>query len=434
MMLQRCIVAAAVLALPTIGGAELFHNGSVGSCDGCHTRSRAEGSATSGFQNSTTATGAAQAGYMLNGSDPGSTCLNCHGVPNGMHRASGHFVATGDEDLQGNIPPTQLTPGGDFGWLKKSYRWSREGGASAFQGETSPGERHGHNIVAVDYGYSADTSNPIAPGGTYPAEGFSCISCHDPHGNYRRGADGAIRSAGFPIKSSGSYADSPDPDTEHTVGSYRLLAGRGYQPKSLQGDYVFTADPPAAVSPALFNRAETLTDTRVAYGKSMSEWCQNCHTSSHKNGGHPAGNTARFSTETVRIYNTYVASGNSTGKVPESYSSLVPYEMGTDEYATLKRTANSDGSDRNGPRERPNVFCLSCHRAHASGWDHMTRWNMKSGMILSEGKFPGVDNDSPPMLSQGRTSLETQRALYDRPSRSFSSYQRGLCSKCHAKD
>ena len=434
MSLRWRMVTAAILALPAMGGAELFHNGSVGHCDGCHSRSGQPGTTPVAFRNTTTATGAVPAEFMLNGSDPGSTCLTCHGVPTGIRRASDHYVATGNEDLAGNLAPTQLTPGGDFGWLKKNYRWSWEGGASSFKGETSPGDRHGHNIVAADYGYAADVSNPIAPGGTYPAEALTCISCHDPHGNYRREGSGFMKSSGLPIKSSGSYADSPDPDTEHAVGSYRLLAGRGYQPKSLQGDHAFTADPPAAVSPRPYNRSETLTDTRVAYGRNMSEWCQNCHTSSHKNGGHPAGNTAKFSTETVRIYNTYVASGNRTGKVPESYSSLVPYEMGTDEYATLKRTANSDGSDRSGPRERPNVFCLSCHRAHASGWDHMTRWNMKTEMILSEGQFPGIDKDSPPMLSQGRTSLETQRALYDRTIRSFSSYQRGLCSKCHAKD
>jgi hypothetical protein len=116
---------------------------------------------------------------------------------------------------------------------------------------------------------------------------------------------------------------------------------------------------------------------------------------------------------------------------------MVPFELGTSDYNILKMTANSDGLDRKGPdpgKGNPNVMCLTCHRAHASGWDSMTRWNIRSQFIVYKGLYPGVDNDSPQEFAQGRTTFETQRTFYGRPCNSFAAYQRSLCNKCHAKD
>lgn len=412
-----------------------FHNGGTGNCEGCHA-----GRPASALRNTSSAAkgGATPAGLprqsMLNGSDPSSTCLICHSAPAGQKQPSGFLIASSRESLSAVAQtPSQLTPGGDFGWLLKTYKWSSKGGGA--NDSFSPGDSHGHNVVAQDYGFSADMVNAVAPGGTYPADRLSCISCHDPHGNYRRSASGAIGLSGMPIRSSGSYSDSADPDSAGTVGTYRLLAGVGYQPASLAGDFAFKADPPAAVSPPAYNRAETSADTRVAYGKGMSEWCRNCHVTTHKN-AHPMGSTGKLTTEVIRIYNQYVTSGNRTGSKSSSYNSLVPYEMGTDDYSVLKATANSNATVRSGPQNGANVMCLSCHRAHASGWDHMTRWNLRNGVIVNEGTFVGTDSKSPASSAsaQGRHSVETAKAYYDSKPGSFAVYQRSMCSKCHEKD
>lgn len=403
-----------------------FHNGGTGSCDGCHSRNNKLPAA---FANNSSAAGPTQVEEreerrgMLTGEDPSSTCLLCHTAPKGSQQPFGYFVATDNGDLQGGQPPMQLTPGGDFGWLKKNYAWSGKNG-------TSPGERHGHNVVAKKFNYAVDRTNVQAPNGMYPADRLSCISCHDPHGNYRRYRDGTMQASGMSIKASGSYDNSPEPDADGAVGSYRMLAGKGYQPKGLMGSYAFQNDPPDAVAPAQYDRAEAASDTRVAYGSNMSEWCQNCHAPHN----HPSGNSSRITAEVANNYNSYLGSGNMAGSKSRSYSSLVPFEKGTRDYATLKGIANSDGSERSGPTAGEHVMCLSCHRAHASAWDFMLRWNVKSKMIVYEGKFPGVDNQAPAEYSQGRTSLETKKAYYDRPTSSFSDFQRGLCSKCHAKD
>lgn len=419
------LVAHILIATTCPELAEAFHSGGVGDCIGCHSLHRPEGgNAGTGDDNS----------IALMVSDPGSTCLKCH-LNVGERRPNAYLVATADEDMPPGVPPAQLSPGGDFGWVKKSYRWGTGGGEG---GGSSPGERHGHNIVALDYGFSQDTGRTAAPGGSFPAARLSCISCHDPHGKYRRLADGSIGTAGIPIQASGSYDTSPDPSGDWAVGVYRLLGGKGYV--SSQYDAApFIADPPAAVSPENYNRPEDRSDTRVAYGKGMSEWCANCHAAQLGGSGggkaHPAGNDIKFSAAVAANYNAYVASGNLTGNPSTSYSSMVPFEMGTADYGLLKRTAAAAGGQTAGPGASSNVMCLSCHRAHASGWDYAARWNLKTEYLLFNGDYPGVEDiEVPSRISQGRTGGETLRAYYERPATRFATYQRSLCNKCHAKD
>jgi len=114
---------------------------------------------------------------------------------------------------------------------------------------------------------------------------------------------------------------------------------------------------------------------------------------------------------------------------------MVPFEAGTSDYGLLKRMAKSGGSAAAGPGTSSNVMCLSCHRAHASGWDHAMRWNTKSEFLVFNGEYPGVDTSGvPARIAGGRTRAETQRAYYERPATRFATYQRSLCNKCHAKD
>jgi hypothetical protein len=437
MRVMRCLLACFVAAVVVIGihsSGKAFHGGGTGECQGCHTMHDPKASQ----QQTVQITGSQKNPSLLKGPDPSSTCLTCHMAPGGTGQPQGHYIASNDADMPAGRPPAQLTPGGDFGWLKKDYSW----GPGATRAGESRGERHGHNIIAGSFNFVGDTRNSMAPQGVYPADQLSCISCHDPHGRYRRLADGSIATTGSPIFASGSYAQSPEPNATGAVGVYRLLAGKGYQPKYLSGGMAFSADPPAAITPSSFNREESGADTRVAYGSGMSEWCENCHATSHKNGSatarHPAGNLKRLSASVVKNYNSYIASGNMSGSSSSSYTSLLPFEMGTKEYAILKKTANSDASDRSGPDSggsgNPNVMCLSCHRAHASGWDYMTRWNMRTEFLVYQGLYPGTDNNAPLELAQGRTTLEVQKTFYGRPSTLYAAYQRSLCNKCHAKD
>ena len=414
-----------LLVLAAAVPCRAFHAGGVGDCSGCHDMHQPPGTGGSSPPGNP---------HFLKSVDPGSTCLTCHQSA-GEKSPKGHLVATADSDMAPGLPPVQLTPGGDFGWLKKDYRWARgeEGGSGQ-----SPGDRHGHNIVAAAFRYVPDPVLAAAPGGSYPSRELSCISCHDPHGRFRRLSDGSIGKEGAPIRSSGSYDNSASPTPAGAVGVYRLLGGKGYSTLATQ-HLPFASDPPAAVAPADYNREEGNVDTRVAYGSGMSEWCANCHAALLGGGGasriHPSGKSVRLSAGVIANYNAYVASGNLRGSRATAYDSMVPFEMGTEDYPLLKRTAGSGGAHPEGPDENANVMCLSCHRAHASGWDQATRWTMRTEFLVFNGDYPGVDDAAvPSRISQGRTRAETRRTFYGRPASRYATYQRSLCNKCHARD
>lgn len=413
---------AALLVVGVCSPAAAFHSGGTGQCEGCHTIHNSFEGASVGVGS----IGQANA-FLLRGTDQSSTCLNCHN--SASPGASGYHVSTDGSLLSPGVPPSQLTPGGDFAWLKKSYAWTVDGG----EGKSSPGERHGHNIVAVDFDYRSDNTLAVAPGGAYPTASLHCSSCHDPHGRYRLVSNGVQAVSGKPIKGSGSYGTEPD-DT-FAVGVYRLLAGTGYKPKSLQGGITFSYEAMYAVAPEVYNRTEDTSDTRVAYGKGGSEWCANCHPALHgglgSGFGHPVG--VDFGVEIAANYNAYKKSGDLTGIQARAYTSLVPFQIGNStDSAQLKDAAASTA----GPAMNDKVACLSCHRAHASGWDSSFRYNHKTTFmtVLSGGVAAWPDPTVNPTEAQGRSREETSKAYYDRPATLFAPMQRTLCNKCHAKD
>jgi hypothetical protein len=425
--MTRWLRIAAALALALAAAlARAFHDGGIAACEGCHSMHVKQDAPTSGPT-------------LLIGSDASSTCLVCHAssVP-GSYQVMTTNVAPGQ-------PPLQYTPGGDFAWLLKSYGWLGTSGL-----ETSPGERHGHSVNAVDFGLFSDTERTTAPGGSYPSDKLGCVSCHDPHGRYRVNGDASVSTSGKPIVASGSYGGAAlrQPSSTGSVGTYRLLAGSGYAPASAGAVVPFSTYPPVALAPSTYNRSERSFDVRVAYGSGMSEWCANCHGAIHTPAAtnttskfqHPAGATARLAPGgEASIYNQYVRTGDLTGTQARSYTSMVPYEEGTTDRLTLASHAVSDGTVVSGPTTgSESVTCLSCHRAHATAWDHATRWNMPaSSTIVFGGSWPGVDATGDarlPANAQGRTRAETRAAMYDRDPGVYASFQRVLCNKCHAKD
>lgn len=408
------LCAGLVLGLAAASGvrAQAFHSGGTGECTACHSMHSANASGN----------------RLLRQSDASSVCLRCH-ADAALSGPSGHYVATPDGRMPSGTPPLQRTPGGDFGWLKKDYVFTIRGVPTREEGST-----HGHNIVAADFGFSADVFNANAPGGTFPAQELGCTSCHDPHGKYRRLADGTVAVSGGTVIASGSYATSPASQPGRAVGVYRLLAGAGYA----RGGVTF-AGVPAAVAPDSYNRSEAAAQTRVAYGhgsgggrETWTRWCATCHPQMLTS-GHSADVVMDA---TVRgTYASYVKTGDMTGALATSYSSLVPFVESTSDFAELAAHARSDGSALGGPESGALVSCITCHRAHATGWEHMLRWNEKATFLTSDGAWPGIDTTpDDPDNARGRTAAETRAAYYDRPATVFAIYQRTLCNKCHARD
>jgi predicted CXXCH cytochrome family protein len=409
----NAVQALAAVAL-ALGATETraFHSGGTAECAGCHSMH----------------TPAASGSQLLKRADPSSVCLSCHLDPNAVGPGT-YRVATAESGMPNGVPPQQMPPGGDFGWLKKSYSFG-----SPVMAVREEGSTHGHNIVALDFNFIADSANTTAPGGTYRASELGCTSCHDPHGRYRRLADGTVATTGAPIVGSGSYETSPTPQEGQAVGVYRLLAGSGYA----TGGVTF-GGVPAAVAPDTYNRSESATQTRVAYGHGVgygrdtwSRWCATCHPQMLSDGHRvdlALGSVLRSN------YATYVKSGDMSGTLAASYLSLVPFVENTADHATLASHAKSDDSALGGPQSGDLVSCITCHRAHASGWEDMMRWNEKATFLTYDGTWPGTDTTpGAPQHAKGRTSAETQAAYYDRPASVFARYQRSLCNKCHARD
>jgi len=409
-VLKLSLIVAAVAFL-SYGTSYAFHSGGVAECVGCHNMHEPAGE------------------YLLIGTDQSSTCLSCHENAADTGPSSYH-ISTAEASLGAGLAPKQRTPGGDFGWLKKSYTMTIRGTTS-----TEAGETHGHNIVAADKNYVEDATNTTAPGGSYPANKLACISCHDMHGKYRRLNGGAIATTGAPIIGSGSYATSLDPAAGEAVGVYRLLGGIGYTNSLIAAAGVsFAVNPPAAVAPSSYNRTESSTYTRVAYGKGMSRWCATCHPDMHTDsGGLKHSVDENLGSTIANNYNTYVKSGDATGSSASSYSSLVPFETNSTDYTALKAIVTS--TPNAGPASSNQVMCLSCHRAHASGFMEMTRWNNEGEFMTYTSLWPGTDTTpSVPQFARGRLGAETLAAYNDIPASKFASYQRVYCNKCHVRD
>jgi hypothetical protein len=420
------IMAAALLTVGVTGLAYAFHSGGVAECEGCHSMHSP----------------AAGGSFLLVGATQSETCLTCHEHA-GDTGPSSYHISTATADIGPGTAPKQRTPGGDFGWLKKTYTWLN-GTAT----ETEDGATHGHNIIAPINGYNVDPHNAAAPGGTFPSAQLACNSCHDPHGQYRRRLDGTIGKSGGAIWASGSYmgktvAENEPKATGEAVGVYRLLGGAGYTK-----DGVTFLGNPAAKVPSTYNRTEGTTQTRVAYGNATAAghtawgtWCSTCHPGMHSSGNYVHPTDQGLGSTIAGLYGTYVKSGDMAGSPSSSFLSLVPFIEGSGDYSVLAGHAFNNDTQLGGPSSTDRVSCLSCHRTHASGFLHMLRFDQGYEFSVINGNYPGIDHPDyaswgsrAPLRARGRTMAEWQAAYYDRAPTKFATYQRVLCNKCHAKD
>lgn len=338
-------------------------------------------------------TGVVSAGpWLMKAPDPSSICLNCHA---GIGSPNSPSVASPDGSAK--------TPGGDFYWLNKDFNWLNG---------TSPGERHGHNITAIDYGYVQDNSNAQAPGGTYLSSNLGCNSCHDPHGK--------VAGSHGPIAGSGSYGGSPPSGT--IFGNYRLLGGTGYNGGNQTGGYSFINDAPVAAQNPLTIFGET-DSSHVDYGSGMSEWCANCHNgilnSEHQGGGAGFNHSVNevLSTEYIDRYNTYIKTGDFSGIRDTAYLQFVPFERGTADASLLNPTSTQ------GPDTNSRIMCLTCHRAHGSAFVYGGRWDLKAETIA--GSHPQAGD-------VGVVGNDISNAYYGRDILTeFGTGQKAFCDKCH---
>jgi general stress protein YciG len=387
------VVMAAALVTFGLGGSALaFHDGGVATCDGCHTMHNSLDGAISA-NGGTVGTGVST--WLTLGSDPSSTCLNCHNGTGSYHMNSTDGSAA--------------TPGGDFYWLTKTFTWTAHGHVSS-----SEADDHGHNVIAADFGLTQDGVLTTAPGGSYSSAFLGCNSCHDPHAVKNGGTKGGYGA----IEVSGSYGADP---TLAVTGNFRILGDIGYDGGQGAGAS-FTNDVPIATTAKYAKDAD---GAHTDFGQGMSEWCANCHTGFTADSSnpmrHPANDDAHLGSTYSVNYNSYVKTGDFTGTSADSYLALVPFERGIADPTAL------DGASLAGPDASSNVVCLTCHRAHASAFQNATRWDMGT-------EFPVTDSH-PAVGDGGVVGDDVANSYYGRDmSAEFGDFQRSLCNKCHVQD
>jgi cytochrome c553 len=396
--LSIAIMAAVLLSLGLSATASAFHNGGVAHCDGCHTMHNSENGESIIEGGEVGVTG----DFLTKGSDPSSTCLVCHASETG---GSYHVLSPDGSNM---------TPGGDFYWLTKTFSYDVRGTTVSRHGYS-----FGHTIHAADFPElpleDPNFANKPAPGGTFPARLLACSSCHDPHGVK---AD----KTGGPISKSGSYGEIPPTGTSR--GNYRLLGDIGYHPGGDSSGVIFSYPPPIARTTRIAPQPEA-DDNHTDYGKGMSEWCANCHTGFLAPGGfgqhkHPASNTSRLGGNISGNYNSYVKTGDFLGDPATSYLALVPFERQISDPTLLSPTSTQ------GPDSNSNVMCLSCHRAHASAFPNAGRWDFETELLV---------NSHPAPTDGGVTGNDVLYSYYNRDiATAFNPEQRSLCNKCHVKD
>lgn len=262
----------------------------------------------------------------------------------------------------------------------------------------------------------------------------TCLRCHGEQGRFYNifSRDGSAYTPGgdfYWLKKSfcwnkrGRNYRSIGDDHGHNVVAldYRLLGGTGYSGGSQASGLSFRQSVPVAVADPL-DWSET-DSHHAAYGEGMSEWCGNCHAgfldSSTK---HPSGKDDKLTGEIASNYNSYVKTGDITGSGNTTYLALVPFEVGTGDISLLDTSSRAGP----GPVGGANVMCLTCHRAHASAFQDIGRWDFNVTYMA----------DSHPREGDGGVSgNDVLNSYYGRNMISqFGKYQRQLCNKCHMKD
>jgi len=367
MKAYKLLILAAAAVLVTGAPALAFHDGGVAACNGCHTMHNSSNGQPMNYKADGTIGGTpVGTGYtdLLLFANKSDVCLRCHG-----NNTASYGVWSSDPAAPNAVRANR--GGGDYVFLQEDNINDGRGGA------TNPilGHAAGHSVISGIKNTVADPILTTSPGGTFPAAGLACTSCHDPHG----------------------------------TGSYRLL----YQDGQRVDTALYTATIEADGIALSTTVGESPTNHN-AYHSGYSAWCGTCHGAFHQKSSnliHPSGEPLKSDIATA--YNMYKGTTDCIANPPNgglpcgsgvtatAYLPQVPFE---DPATTITSTA--------GPTDSSRVACMSCHRAHASSAPNAGRWDFN-------------------VLGMAADGVNSKSYKIPNP---YDGGQRSLCNKCHSKD
>ncbi len=331
MKLGFLALMVAALAFAFSSSSMAFHESTKLICSKCHTMHGSGGGTPE---------------QLLSEANKTVLCLVCH--------ASNYPVAypVGDDEYAPNVHSSgegvQDTPGGSYA----------DSGTEALQA-------NGHNPS----GFPADppaasplievdtTLTQIPPGATALWE-WSCLSCHRPH---KDDNDTAPRTATYEYRMLRKHVKGPSAAGADTLIDVSLALG-------LDDDHEVT---PLANVGANVN-AEAPTKHNVYFMDSTNtgfgEWCGGCHTDFHDSTQDVDDNWIRHPGQQL-----LEALGANYVVTTPPYDPSVPVQVNSGAGLETNSSAFNGGITTTTDLQ---VTCLSCHKAHATEYPNLVRWDL----------------------------------------------------------
>jgi len=322
-------------------------------------------------------------------------CLQCHSYP-----ASNAYKAPAVMTYTGAALTSYAMPSGDFYW---SMTDSKKG--------HNPGKSHGVQSVTMP----SDSVLRAAPGGTFSTENWDCTSCHDPHNRFgedvtawrqlRRKINGTVHTGEetvtFGVESYGGNQGPTAPGYEPIKSNSRGDIRGGTNDLN----YVNTrADgKPLEGAKLRLGGAESDTNKNV-YRGGFSSFCAVCHGDFHGGNNETrnsdngvtrvAGTWLRHPTNVkmnetgskygITTYTAVISNSQGTNPNPVGYDWKYPLVQPDSDFTVKNNVASAtDPATAVGDTK---IMCLTCHKAHATKFDNMTRWNTNGHAFIANGE------------------------------------------------
>jgi hypothetical protein len=321
-------------------------------------------------------------------------CLSCHEEA-GADMAKAPYVAT----MDGKDPGVKgrAMPAGDFYFSRMDPKKGH-----------NPGKSSGRQASAMP----SDPRLTRAPGGTFGTADWDCCSCHEPHYRFsqkatawrqlKRKVNGIVHTgnetAVLGVESSGGNSGG-------TTAGYKPIESNS-RGDLVNGEYIQERKDHLPLDGANLFIPEGETNKNVYQG-GFSSFCATCHGDFHGGDEGASGlGGARSSTGNTAIAGQWVkhpsnlALGSSSRYDENTYNKNVINQQGTNpnpagydwKYPLVKVDGKWSVTSPSLPGQmgnRDRLMCLTCHKAHASQFDNMLRWDAKKPGFIANGQKDG---------------------------------------------
>lgn len=425
-------MAAAPSALTAGGGVNTaqYHSYDGLICTDCHTLHGSEdGAAVSAGAGAGNWAGGAGYRELLKKGDWTDMCLSCHkqgyetsataDLPSVVNSG---WIAPIVMTLDGVDPAGKSLPAGDFYYSNVDPQKGH-----------NPAYTKGSLATATSKLMAADpTLGSMPPGGVAITDGeWSCHSCHGMHSRFS-GSYTAWRQVKRKVNGKVVTGDVSGFGVETTTGGETQNAS--YEPikSNSRGDiqgtnYVNTRKDGNALQGA--DLYADLGDTnKNVYQGGFSSFCSACHGDFHGGNGeirkvdntktivggvwikHPTNVTMDQSGGSKYGINTYravITNAQANNPNPSGYDWKYPLVKADTDFSVKSTVASATDNATLATTDR--ISCLTCHKAHASQYENMTRW----------------DTNAHSFIANGATDFEGEASIGDNPAYG--------CGKCHQK-